>query len=91
MDKDTKLLLIGTISLFTFIMFITWSLPYIFAEKFKNDKKTEIKDFDKNVIKLEKLKYDKPKIKNFKPKKTSELKLFCSQGVNASKLSCYQQ
>lgn len=66
-------------------------LPYISKEKFNIKKNEDIKDFDKNVIELEKLKYDIPKIKDFIPKKTSELKLFCKQDLDTSKISCYEQ
>lgn len=91
MKLQEKLLLASPIILFAIIVLITYVLPYILKEKFNSEKKSEVNDFDKQVIQLDKLKNDDPKIKDFKPKKTSELKLFCNQGADASKLSCYQQ
>lgn len=90
MQLQEKLLIASPLILFVIIMIISFVLPYILKEKFKSEKKDIVKDFDKNVIELDKLKNDEPKIKDFKPKKTSELKLFCNQDVE-SKLNCYRQ
>ena len=62
-------------------------------EQFKNErlqKEKEVKDFDKRVIDLTTLKQDDPKLKDFKPKKTSELDLFCKNNIDG-KPSCYRQ
>lgn len=91
MQLQEKLLIASPIILIAIIMLISFVLPYILKENFETEKKGDIKDFDKNVLQLDKLKFDDPKIKDFKPKKTSELKLFCNQGADASKLNCYQQ
>lgn len=92
MNLKEKLLLVSPIFLFILILLITKFLPYLFKEKFESEKKdNSVKDFDKNVIELQKVKYDEPKIKDFKPTKTSELKLFCKQNLDSSNPSCYQQ
>lgn len=86
---DFAVLIISCVGLFYLSML---AKDYYFKEKFgAKNKNGSVQDFDKNVIQLDKLKNDEPKIKDFKLKKTSELKLFCNQGVDASKLSCYQQ
>lgn len=90
MNLQEKLILATPLFIFAFIMLLSFAVPRIFKESFIN-KKINIKDFDKNVLQLDKLKNDDPKLKDFKPKKTSELKLFCNQGADASKLNCYQQ
>lgn len=91
MQLQEKLLIASPIIFITIIIIITYILPFIIKENFESKEKKEIKDFDKNVIELHKVKEDKAKIKDFKPKKTSELKLFCNQSADPSKLSCYHQ
>lgn len=86
---ETMMILMPIIIIFIIILIIN-ILPYISKENFNNEKKETIKDFDNSVIELGKLKNDKPKIKDYKPTKTSELKLFCNQNIDKS-LSCYDQ
>lgn len=76
-------IIIIIVSIFLFISFK--------KEEFKNEKlEKKIKDFDKEVIDLNTLKQDKPKIKDFKPTKTSELDLFCKNNIDGTS-SCYRQ
>ena len=91
MKLQEKLIIASPIIIILIITLITYILPYILKENFKSKNKENINDFDKNILQLDKLKYDKPKIKDFKPKKISELKILCTQSIDPSKISCYQQ
>lgn len=86
---ETMMILMPIIIIFIIILIIN-ILPYISKENFNNEKKETIKDFDKSVIELGKVKNDNPKIKDYKPTKTSDIKIFCLQNIDKS-LSCYDQ
>lgn len=70
-----------------FILFIIKKQKIIKNENFKNEK--IVKDFDKDIIELEKVKNDKSNLDNFKPKKESEVDFFCLNTNDIQK--CYRQ
>lgn len=91
MNNKEILLLTTPILIFVLIVILKKIISYLLKEKFDNKDKIKVKDFDKNVIELDTLKYDNPKIKDFVPKKTSELELFCKQDIDSTKMTCYKQ
>lgn len=86
---NNKIILFLFLVTILFILSIIYTLLKNSKENFKN-KVSEIKDFDKNVIELDKVKEDKSNLKDFKPKKTSKLDLFCKQNINEEP-TCYRQ